>query len=440
MEPTETSSSTETKLERIAWLSAVDPGKVFNQVMHHFNLDSLLQCFHELNGKKALGVDGVTKEQYEENLIPNLLDLLDRMKRMAYIPGAVRLVLIPKEGRPGAMRPLGISNFEDKIIQKMTQKVLESIYDPIFLRNSYGFRPGKSCHNAIRALDYYLFSNRIESIIDVDLENYFGTIDHNLLIDMLETKIKDQRFIRYIIRMFKAGVLSKGELTMSDEGVPQGSVCSPIISNIFAHYVIDDWFEKVVKKHCQGKVEMFRYADDMVICCQFRNDAGRIKKALAKRLSKFRLKMNEDKTREIAFSKQDAARGIRQGAFDFLGFTFYLGVSVSGRAIIPKLKSSGKRLRSKLKKISEWMKKNRNKYPLRKLWEIFCSKLKGHVQYYGVSFNADGVGLFLYKARRIFYKWVNRRSQRKSFNWGKFSLFVKRFPMPKAKVCHKFFF
>ncbi|APS46020.1 group II intron reverse transcriptase/maturase (plasmid) [Piscirickettsia salmonis] len=408
--------------------------------MHHFNLDSLLQCFHELNGKKALGVDGVTKEQYEENLIPNLLDLLDRMKRMAYIPGAVRLVLIPKEGRPGAMRPLGISNFEDKIIQKMTQKVLESIYDPIFLGNSYGFRPGKSCHNAIRALDYYLFSNRIESIIDVDLENYFGTIDHNLLIDMLETKIKDQRFIRYIIRMFKAGVLSKGELTMSDEGVPQGSVCSPIISNIFAHYVIDDWFEKVVKKHCQGKVEMFRYADDMVICCQFRNDAGRIKKALAKRLSKFRLKMNEDKTREIAFSKQDAARGIRQGAFDFLGFTFYLGVSVSGRAIIPKLKSSGKRLRSKLKKISEWMKKNRNKYPLRKLWEIFCSKLKGHVQYYGVSFNADGVGLFLYKARRIFYKWVNRRSQRKSFNWGKFSLFVKRFPMPKAKVCHKFFF
>ncbi|QGN94733.1 Group II intron-encoded protein LtrA [Piscirickettsia salmonis] len=355
-------------------------------------------------------------------------------------PGAVRLVLIPKEGRPGAMRPLGISNFEDKIIQKMTQKVLESIYDPIFLGNSYGFRPGKSCHNAIRALDYYLFSNRIESIIDVDLENYFGTIDHNLLIDMLETKIKDQRFIRYIIRMFKAGVLSKGELTMSDEGVPQGSVCSPIISNIFAHYVIDDWFEKVVKKHCQGKVEMFRYADDMVICCQFRNDAGRIKKALAKRLSKFRLKMNEDKTREIAFSKQDAARGIRQGAFDFLGFAFYLGVSVSGRAIIPKLKSSGKRLRSKLKKISEWMKKNRNKYPLRKLWEIFCSKLKGHVQYYGVSFNADGVGLFLYKARRIFYKWVNRRSQRKSFNWGKFSLFVKRFPMPKAKVCHKFFF
>ncbi|QHS31767.1 reverse transcriptase domain-containing protein [Piscirickettsia salmonis] len=250
----------------------------------------------------------------------------------------------------------------------------------------------------------------------------------------------DAYVIRYIIRMFKAGVLSKGELTMSDEGVPQGSVCSPIISNIFAHYVIDDWFEKVVKKHCQGKVEMFRYADDMVICCQFRNDAGRIKKALAKRLSKFRLKMNEDKTREIAFSKQDAARGIRQGAFDFLGFTFYLGVSVSGRAIIPKLKSSGKRLRSKLKKISEWMKKNRNKYPLRKLWEIFCSKLKGHVQYYGVSFNADGVGLFLYKARRIFYKWVNRRSQRKSFNWGKFSLFVKRFPMPKAKVCHKFFF
>jgi len=264
MEPTETIIPTTTKLERIAWLSAADPGKEFHHLMHHFNLESLLQCFHELDGKKAVGEDGVTKEQYQENLIPNLLNLLERMKRMAYIPGTVRLVLIPKEGKPGATRPLGISNFEDKIFQKMMQKVLESIYDPILMDCSFGFRPGRGCHDAIKALTTYLFSNNVETIIDVDLENYFGTIDHKLLADMLREKIKDQRFIRYIIRMFKAGVLSEDEITINDEGVPQGSVCSPVLSNIFAHYVIDVWFNTVVKEHCRGKVEMFRYADDRV--------------------------------------------------------------------------------------------------------------------------------------------------------------------------------
>ena len=206
MEPTETSSSTATKLKRIAWLSAADPDKKFHQLMHHFNLESLLQCFHELDGTKAIGDDGVTKEKYRENLIPNLLDLLDRMRRMAYIPGAVRLVLIPKEGKPGATRPLGISNLEDKIFQKMMQKVLESIYDPTFTDSSFGFRPGKGCHDAIKALQTYLYSNHVETVIDVDLENYFGTIDHNLLENILRERIKDQRLIRYITRMFKAGV------------------------------------------------------------------------------------------------------------------------------------------------------------------------------------------------------------------------------------------
>lgn len=438
MEPTETSSSTVTKLERIAWLSAANRDKEFHQLMHHFNLESLLQCFHELDGRKAVGADGVTKEKYQENLIPNLLNLLDRMKRMAYIPGAVRLVLIPKEGKPGATRPLGISNFEDKIIQKMMQKVLESIYDPILKDCSFGFRPGKGCHDAIKALRTYLFSNSVETIIDVDLENYFGTIDHKLMADMLREKIKDQRFIRYIIRMFKAGILSGDEITINDEGVPQGSVCSPVLSNIFAHYVIDVWFDEVVKEHCQGKVEMFRYADDLVICCQYKEDAKRIRKALSLRLSKFMLKLNEDKTHAVDFSMSKARRGIQQGTFDFLGFTFYLGTSRQGK-IIPKLKSSGKRLRSKLKKVTTWMRMIRNRYPLRYIWKIFCSKLKGHIQYYGVSFNARGVAIFLYQAKRIFFKWINRRSQRRSFDWNKFELFVTRFPMPKVKTCHKLF-
>jgi len=212
----------------------------------------------------------------------------------------------------------------------MMQKVLESIYDPIFMDCSFGFRPGRGCHDAIRALSTYLFLNNVETIIDVDLENYFGTIDHKLLSDMLQDKIKDQRFIRYIIRMFKAGVLSEDEITINDEGVPQGSNCSPVLSNIFAHYVIDAWFNTVVKEHCRGKVEIFRYADDLVICCQYKEDAKRIRKALSLRLSKFKLKLNEDKTHEVNFSKREKGRGIRQGTFDFLGFTFYLGTSRIG--------------------------------------------------------------------------------------------------------------
>ena len=191
------------------------------------------------------------------------------MKRMAYIPGPVRQVLIPKEGKPGATRPLGISNFEDKIIQRMMHKVLESIYEPLFHENSYGFRPGRSCHDAIEALHAHLSTHEVETVIDVDLSNYFGSISHQKVIEIIGKKISDPRLIRYLMRMFKSGVLAEGELTISDEGVPQGSVCSPIIANIFAHEVIDEWMEKTVKAHCAGEVKMIRYADDIVICCQY---------------------------------------------------------------------------------------------------------------------------------------------------------------------------
>jgi retron-type reverse transcriptase len=210
--------STSTKLKRIAWLSAHEPEKEFDQLMHHFNEGSLAVCFHELDGKKAVGIDGINKAQYGENLDHNLKDLVARMKRMAYKPAPVRQVLIPKEGKPGATRPLGIGNFEDKLVQKMMQKVLESIYEPRFLDCSFGFRPGQGCHDAIRSLHQYLFRHEVETVLDVDLANFFGTIDHLLLLDVLKEKIKDQRLLRYLTRMFKAGVLAHGELSVSEEG------------------------------------------------------------------------------------------------------------------------------------------------------------------------------------------------------------------------------
>lgn len=429
---------TEMKLKRIAALSAANPEMVFTHVIHHFNVDSLRTCFHELDGKKAIGSDGVDKVSYGNNLEANLQNLMDRMKRMAYIPGAVRQVLIPKDGKTGATRPLGISNFEDKIIQRMMHKVLESIYEPLFQENSYGFRPGRNCHDAIEALHAHLSTHPVETVIDVDLSNYFGSISHEEVIKVIRKKISDPRLLRYLIRMFKSGMLVDGELSVSDEGVTQGSVCSPIIANIYAHEVINEWIEKMVKPNCAGEVKMFIYADDLVICCQYNHDAERIKAALSKRLAKYGLKMNEDKTKFVKFSIRKQKQGEPQETFDFLGFTFYIGKSRKGIYLI-KVKTNGKRFRAKLKKANEWARAIRNKISLKQIMKIAAAKARGHIQYYGVSHNFATVSTFIRKLRDILFKWLNRRSQRKSFDWEKFQMLLDRINFPKAKICHKLF-
>jgi group II intron reverse transcriptase/maturase len=429
---------TETKLKGIACLSKQDPGKKFDRLMHLFNHESLLGCFQEVDENKAVGVDGVDKMSYGINLHGNIEGLLKRMKNMAYRPGPVREVLIPKEGNRGSTRSLGISNFEDKIVQKMMQKVLESIYEPVFLECSYGFRPKRGCHTAIQALHKHLYNNDVQTVIDIDLKNFFGSIDQEMLEGILKERINDPRFMRYINRMFKAGVLSDGELKVGEEGVVQGSICSPILANIFAHYVIDKWIEEMVKPACKGIVTLFRYCDDAVICCQYEADAIRIRQALGKRLGKFNLQLNEDKTKLVAFDKRAVALGSEQGMFDFLGFTFFWGRSRVGR-VVPKLKTRAKTVRAKLKKVAEWARRIRNQYPLREIWKVFRAKLRGHVQYYGVSHNSAQVKDFLHQATRVVFKWLNRRSQRKSFTWEKFNLFIGSNPLPRALVVHRLF-
>jgi RNA-directed DNA polymerase len=438
MECTETPMMTETKLKRIAMLSAENPEMRFTQMMHHFNEETLRACYHELDGKKARGIDGIDKASYGKELATNLKDLVQRMNRMAYIPGPVRQVQIPKEGKPGATRPLGISNFEDKIVQKMMQKILESVYEPLFCENSYGFRPGRGCHDAIKALQNHLNDHEIETVIDVDLSNFFGSIDRKILVDIIDKKIGDPRLIRYLVRMFKAGVLAEGELTYDDEGVVQGSACSPTLANIFAHEVIDVWMEETVKPLCSGTVKMIRYADDIVICCGNSQDADRIKVALSKRLSKYKLKMNEEKTKLVKFSKRKEQQGERQETFDFLGFTFYIGRSRRGK-IIPKVKTKGKTLRAKLKKVNIWAKEIRNKFTLNNIMKKAAVKLGGHIQYYGVSHNSRSVNIFTMEVTRILFKWLNRRSQRKSFTWEQFQKYLEKSKFPKARICHSLF-
>jgi RNA-directed DNA polymerase len=438
MGATESLSITKTKLNRIALLSKQDPRRSFESLMHHFNEESLKECFHELDGKKAVGIDGVDKETYGKELDLNISKLIARMKAMAYRPGPVREVLIPKEGKSGATRPLGISGFEDKIVQKMMQQILENIYEPVFLNCSYGFRPGRGCHDAIKDLQHYLYASEIQTIIDIDLKNFFGTIDHEILEGILKEKIKDTKFMRYINRMFKAGVLSEGDLIMSAEGVPQGSICSPVLSNVFAHYAIDFWIEEMVKPNCKGEVRLFRYADDAIICCQCDEDANRIRKALVKRLEKYKLKLNEEKTKQIPFDKRLVAQGIKQGTFDFLGFTFYWGKARSGR-IVPKLKTKAKTMKAKLNKVKEWIIDVKDRKPLKQIWKIFVAKLRGHINYYGVSHNADSVANFLHKAKGIIFKWLNRRSQRKSFTWEGFDKYIETHPLPTVKIVHRLF-
>ena len=432
MSSTETRQMTTTKLERIAWLSARDRDKKFNQLMHLFTEEALAECYHSLDGRKAVGADGVTKKRYGENLEGNLKDLVERMRRMAYRPGAVREVLIPKPGQAGRTRPLGISNLEDKIVQGMTHKVLEAVYEPLFLDCSYGFRPGRSAHDAVRDLHRHLYSHRVSTVIDVDLSRYFDSIDQRLLLEMVGRKIADRRFLRYLRRQFKAGVLRDGDLFIREDGVVQGSLCSPVLANIFAHAVIDEWFEDTVKRHCWREVALFRYADDVVICCEHEHDAARVLKALRQRLERFGLSLNAEKTRMVSFARPLAGRN-GGTAFDFLGFTFYWGRSLSGHSI-PKVKTSGKRLRASLTRVRAWASTVRSRQGLLPIWRMFCAKVRGHLRYYGVSFNSRALATFITQATRIMYKWLNRRSQRRSFTWTQFQRFLDQYPLPRLAV------
>ncbi len=435
MHTTKCNLEMETKLKRIEKLSIENPKMEFKWLMQHFTKENLMSCFHALDRKKAVGIDGVRKEDYEKNLEKNIESLINRMKKLKYYPAPVREVKIPKGN--GKYRPLGISSIEDKIIQSMYAKILNAIYEPLFIEESYGFRPGRSCHDAIKNLQNHLNSRSDCVVIDMDLSNFFGTINQRKLVQILELKIKDRTFIRYIVRMLRSGILVEGELKKSDEGTAQGSICSPILANIFAHYAIDLWVKKMVPRYLHGKIHMVRFADDCVICAD-RLDIPKILKALEGRLERFSLKLNLEKTKIVEFSRAKSRKGIRQGSFNFLGFTFYVGKSRMGYPIV-KLKTARKTFSTKLKMITLWCKINRNRYRLAALWKSFIIKMRGHLNYYGVSHNSEMVECFLTRSVRIFFKWINRRSQKRSFNWKKFTLYTRLRPLPVVSVVHPLF-
>jgi RNA-directed DNA polymerase len=427
----------ETKLNKIANLSYQDRQMKFGKLMPHFTKENLISCFNELDGNKAVGIDGKTKAAYAENLEENIRELMEKMKALAYRPQPVREVLIPKGN--GKFRTLGISNIEEKIAQLMFSKILEAIYEPMFCDCSYGFRRDKSAHGAIRDAIEFLKFNNVKRVIDVDLENFFGTINHQELMRMLATRIEDKTFLRYISRMLKAGKYTGIKIERSKDGLMQGSILSPVLANIYAHYVIDLWFKKVVPKHIIGKVGIFRFCDDFVICCTDTRDVPKIINTLGKRLGKFSLKLNLEKTKIVKFNRYDFDRNIEQENFDFLGFTFYISKALRGGFTTIKVKTSKKTLRTKLANVKLWLQNNRFAGGLRDVWLEFCRKLKGHIAYFGVTSNSQSVAKFLWKSRRLFFKWMNRRSQRRSFNWEKFTIFEKQYPMPSVKIHHRIY-
>ena len=354
-----------TKLHRIAEKARKEPGFKFTSLYHLLNEELLRGCFKRLRKDASAGIDKMTKDMYAENLDANLSNLIDRLHRMAYIPQPVRRKHIPKPGST-KQRPLGIPCFEDKLVQAGLVRIMESVYEQDFIEDSYGFRPDRSCHNALRALSEAVENNPTNHIVEADIKGFFDNVNQEWLMKFLAHRIEDKRIQRMVKRFLRAGVAEDGSVTVSDEGTPQGGVISPLLANIYLHYALDLWFEKVYLKSCTGFARLIRYADDFVVCFQYKPDAERFREELGKRLGKFGLEVEVTKTKVMEFGRfavQNAKRrGERAATFDFLGLTHYCGTRKDGKGFRMKRVTARKKFIAKLKLFKEWLKKARILY------------------------------------------------------------------------------
>ena len=428
--------SVKTKLHRIAEKARKEPGFKFTSLYHLMNEELLRECFKRLRKDAVAGIDEMTKELYAVNLDANLLNLIDRLHRMAYIPQPVRRTYIPKPGS-AKQRPLGIPCFEDKLVQAGLVRILEAVYEQDFIEDSYGFRPERSCHKALIALSDTVEDNPVNHIVEADIKGFFDNVNQGWLLKFLAHRIEDKRILRMVKRFLKAGVAEDGSVTVSDEGTPQGGVISPILSNIYLHYALDLWFEKVYRKSCTGYARLIRYADDFVVCFQYKADAEKFRIALGERLGKFGLEVEPTKTRVMEFGRfaveHAAKRGTKPETFDFLGLTHYCGTSRNGKKFRMKRVTARKKFAAKLKAFKEWLKKARI-MKTKDLLEIAKTKLRGHYNYYGVTDNLRGIERFGHEVKRLLFKWLNRRGKRHCLNWERFDEMLTRFPLPIPRI------
>jgi RNA-directed DNA polymerase len=425
-----------TKQQRIAELAKQSPQLGFTSLNHHLDLLWLVEAYNRTRKDGAPGVDGQTDDDYGLTLLNNLASLLERAKSGTYFAPPVRRVHIPK-GTGKETRPLGIPTLEDKILQRSVVMVLEPIYERDFLDCSYGFRPGRSAHLALQALRQQVMDLRGCWLVEVDIRKFFDTLDHAQLRRLLRQRVRDGVLLRLIDKWLKAGVLEDGNLTYPEAGAPQGGVISPLLSNVYLHYVLDVWFEQEVKPRLKGRAFLVRYADDFVLGFACEEDARRVLDVLPKRFGKYGLTIHPDKTRLVPFGRPSryprrpgSAAETQPGSFDFLGFTHYWSRSQKGNWVV-KQKTAGSRLHRAIQRIGEWFRLNRH-LPIGEQSQAFAQKLRGHYAYYGgVVGNLRCLQRFRYEAVRLWQKWLSRRQRRGQFSWERLHRLLKVFQLPQ---------
>jgi len=426
-----------TDLTRIGEKARKEPDLKFTSLYHHVtDLDNLRDCYETLDEDKAVGVDGVTKEQYGEHLEENLENLSDRLKRMGYRPQPSRRSYIPKTGSEKG-RPLGISCLEDKIVEQAIKQVLEQIYEEVFEDSSYGYRPGRSQHMCLDKLGRTIQQKKVNHLVESDIRGFFDEVSHEWMIKFLEHRIADPRIIRLIKRMLKSGIMEDGLVRAIEKGTPQGSILSPLLSNIYLHYVLDIWFSHRIKKQCRGEAYYFRFADDFLACFQYESDAEAFRNRLSDRLEGFGLQVAEEKTRCIEFGRfarsNAQKRGEKPKEFTFLGFTHYCGKTRYGKFKVKRRTSRRKFLQS-LREFSEWARKSRSVLRKGEMLRRAKSRVVGHLNYYAITDNSTTCYTYLFYAARILFKWLNRKSQRRTYTWKGYLQALKWVGWPKANI------
>jgi RNA-directed DNA polymerase len=437
MAETPSSSTMSTGRRRIAELAKQAPSMSFTNLAQYITFYTMLVAYFRTRKDGAVGVDGQTAEAYAENLDENLQDLLNRAKSGTYRAPPVRRVHIPK-GTGTETRPIGIPTFEDKVLQRAVVMTLEAVYEQDFHDCSYGFRPGRSAHQALDAFWRQMMAMKGGWVVEVDIRKFFDTLDHAWLRELLQRRIRDGVLLRLIGKWLKAGVLEGDVLTIPEEGTPQGGVISPLLANVYLHYVLDEWFEREVKPRLKGQAFLIRYADDFVIGFVREDDARRVLEVLPKRFGKYGLTLHPDKTQLVPFQRPSQRPSTSNGAtapgsFDLLGFTHYWGQSRRGNWVI-KRKTSASRFRRAVRKIAEWCRWNRHQ-PVAEQHRKLSQKLRGHDAYFGITGNSRMLHNLRHVVARVWRKWLARRRAR-PLSWEHFYRVLEQFPLPIARVVH----
>ena len=421
-----------TKLHRIAEQAVQYPQMVFTTIMHHVDVCFLREAYRRTRKDAAPGADGVTAADYAENLEENLQNLYERMRGGKYVAPPVKRAWLEKED--GSKRPIGMPGFEDKIVQRAVSMLLGAIYENDFYDFSYGFREGRSPHQAVGKLREWCMELNIGWIVDADVTGFFDNLDRGLLREIIERRVGDGGVLGYIGKWLNAGVLEGGSLSYPEKGTPQGGVISPILSNIFLHHVLDEWYVKEVRPRLKGRSFLIRFADDFIIGCEKEEDARKVMEVLPKRFNRFNLTIHPEKTTLVDFRKPsfEASRG--NGTFDFLGFTHYWEKSRRGYWVI-KRRTARKRLKRAIARLWQWCRNNRH-VPLREQYWKLCLKLRGHFQYYGIRGNYRSLDIVLKEVKRAWQYWLSRRSWRSRIPWEKFRSMLERHPLPRPRIVH----